>query len=501
MNALLEKLKRYVERFNEQDEECYKQLIPNAQALEWLSANIPLLDCPDQTIEEVYYYRWWTFRKHWMLTADGHLLSEFLPKVAWAGPHNTINCACCHHIREGRWLRDNDQWLKEYIRFWLSEKGDALSYSMWIASAIEDYCSLHDDAAFAAECLDALVLLYEKREARSMRPCGLLWSNDNRDGMEYSISGPGFRPTLNSYMYGDAMAISRMAILTGQGALGRRYAQKAQALQNKFEQLLWDEDFYRTLPCAVAENMEADVRPTVPNKHRVRELVGYIPWYFGLPSPGHEAVFAQLTDPQAFSAPWGLTTAEQRHPRFMFHHEHECLWNGPVWPFATSQTLTAAARVLREYPSSPQFTAADYFALLKQYAYAHRIQNADGTWKLWIDEDMNPYTGEWIARSELKADHWNAQRGGYERGKDYNHSTFADLILAGLLGIHMEKDGVLSAKPMIPESWPYFQVCNLHCAHANWTVRFDRDGSHYHKGVGLQIIREPLSGCAPSTSA
>jgi len=53
---------------------------------------IPLLDCPDKTIEKTYYYRWWTLRKHWKETPDGHILTEFLPSVGWAGPYNSINC-------------------------------------------------------------------------------------------------------------------------------------------------------------------------------------------------------------------------------------------------------------------------------------------------------------------------------------------------------------------------------------------------------------------------
>lgn len=487
--ALLEKLRQYTDRFQALDDESSTRLIPNDKAPEWLGENIPLLDCPDSLLEEIYYFRWWVFRKHWKETEAGHVLTEFLPDVPWAGPHNTINCACCHHIREGRWLLDRAGWLREYIRFWVFEKGSSLSYSMWLASAVEDYCALKGDWAFGQECLPGLISLYEKREAISLRPCGLFWSNDDRDGMEYSISGPGFRPTMNSYLYGDALAISRLAARSGQEEASRRYEEKAQRLRKRVERLLWDGDFFRTIPCTEAESRgDFSCRP-VKDARYVRELTGYIPWYFGLPTPGHEAAILQLQDSQGFAAPWGLTTAEQRHPRFMAPQAHECLWNGPVWPFATAQTLTAAARLLREYPAVPGFTAGDYYALLRQYAYAHRIRDASGGWKPWIDEDMDPYTGEWIARSELKADHWNPARGGYERGKDYNHSTFADLILDGLLGIRLGTDGVPTADPMIPEEWPYFCVANLHAGGAEWMVLFDRDGSHYRRGAGLQIIR------------
>ena len=61
---------------------------------------------------------------------------------------------------------------------------------------------------------------------------------------------------------------------------------------------------------------------------------------------GREVAWQQLTDPNGFAAPFGPTTAERRHPRFNERHNHECLWNGPSWPFATTQTLVALANLL-----------------------------------------------------------------------------------------------------------------------------------------------------------
>ena len=33
------------------------------------------------------------------------MITEFLRKVFWSGPHNTIVAPAGHHIMEGRWLR------------------------------------------------------------------------------------------------------------------------------------------------------------------------------------------------------------------------------------------------------------------------------------------------------------------------------------------------------------------------------------------------------------
>ena len=53
------------------------------------------------------------------------------------------------------------------------------------------------------------------------------------------------------------------------------------------------------------------------------------------------------------------------------------------------------------------------------------------------------FLGDWISRTILerwkkekndKGEEWPMNKGGKERGKDYNHSTFCDLIINGLIG-------------------------------------------------------------------
>src|SRR5512139_575704 len=75
----------YAERFNSMDEETVTNLVPNAKSGEWLVANVPLFECPDRGVEELYYFRWWTFRKHIVQTADGLVVTEFLTPVGHAG--------------------------------------------------------------------------------------------------------------------------------------------------------------------------------------------------------------------------------------------------------------------------------------------------------------------------------------------------------------------------------------------------------------------------------
>ena len=482
---LTEKLRAYVSAFNVADEELYPQAIPNEAAFAYLQQNAPLLDCPDEALETTYYFRLWTLRKHFKRTPFGHVLTEFLPPVGWAGPYNTINCAVGHHLREARWLADAPEKLWEYICFWLDGHG-AIGYSMWFASAVESYFRIHPNADRMREALPKLDLLYRQREETNLRPCGLFWSIDDRDGMEYSVGGSGLRPTLNSYMCGDAFAMARMAQAVGNDALARAYRERGEGLRERMNALLWDGDFYRTIPCEEDDPADFTVRPAVEGSRRVRELAGYLPWYFHLAPPEKDGALRQLFDPNGFAAPFGLTTAERRHPRFLFSNAHECLWNGYVWPFATAQTLTALANAIRDRGAASPVSNGEYYALLRQYALCHRLTEADGSVRCWIDEDLHPFTGRWYCRDELARKGYEQRAGIRERGKDYNHSTFCDLVLSGLLGIRFE-NGVPTARPIVPPEWDHFAVTGLTAE--NWTVLWDRDGARYGLGPGLRCFR------------
>ena len=219
-------LKEYVEKFNKNDNELYKQHVNNKKAYNFLLENIPIIEIPDKVIEENYYFRWWTFRKHIKSTPDGIVITEFLPKVHWSKKHNTINCPAAHHIYEGRWLRD-PKYISDYINFWLKNSGDGIrQYSFWIADATLAFNKIHRNDSLLFSQLRSLINNYNDWEkTRKENNKSLFWQWDEKDGMEYTISGrilnggveksavDAIRPTINSYMYGDARAISKIAHL------------------------------------------------------------------------------------------------------------------------------------------------------------------------------------------------------------------------------------------------------------------------------------------------
>ena len=492
------KMESYVETFNQNDYELYRQYIPNEQAKDWMRSCIPLFECPDQEVEEIYYFRWWTFRKHIKNTPDGFVITEFLPPVPWAGKHNTIGCAAAHHFREGRWLHDS-RYIEDYARFWLRRGGEVRTriqnnrgYSFWIADSLLAFAKVTGRFDLCVELLPDLIINYEAWEGGQRDANGLYWQRDDRDGMECSISGRlaprqlGYRATINSYMYGDALAIAEIADLAGDIGNAQRFRRRGEEIKRLTQQQLWDDEacFFKVLP-----------RTDQPKLCDVRELHGYTPWYFNLPDSDKSVAWEQLMDTKGFFAPFGPTTAEQRHRDFAVSYmRNGCQWNGPGWPFSTAVTLTGLANLLTDYPPTTM-TRKDYFKVLKIYTRSHRLKLDDGREVPWIDESLNPFSGDWLTRTAQKMALGTAAVGwsdgaasaekGQERGKDYNHSTYCDLIINGLLGLRPQGNDRLMVAPLIPDDWDYFCIDHIRYHDRKLAIVYDKTGQKYRRGKGL----------------
>src|SRR5436309_4696135 len=83
-----ERFRHYVEAFNRDEPSGQTGMISNDDAWTWMTADVPFFESSDRQIEEMYYFRWWTFRKHIRRTPEGFVVTEFLPDVPWAGAYN-----------------------------------------------------------------------------------------------------------------------------------------------------------------------------------------------------------------------------------------------------------------------------------------------------------------------------------------------------------------------------------------------------------------------------
>ncbi|MBN2139256.1 MAG: hypothetical protein JW720_15750 [Sedimentisphaerales bacterium] len=160
---------------------------------------------------------------------------------------------------------------------------------------------------------------------------------------------------------------------------------------------------------------------------------------------------------------------------------------------ATSITLTALANVLNNYRTDA-VTKVDYFNTLQIYTKSHRLKRDDGAVVPWIDENLNPFTGDWISRTRLKTwknGTWDPGKGGVERGKDYNHSTYCDLIITGLAGLRPRSDDVVEVNPLLPaDAWDWFCLDNILYHGRILTILWDRTGEKYGRGKGLQLFAD-----------
>lgn len=475
----------HVERFNTMEDENVTNFVSNAQSFDWLAANIPLFECPDHEVEEIYYFRWWSFRKHLKQTTNGFVVTEFLVPMKHAGAQNTISCAAGHHLAEGRWLCD-PRYLDEYTLFWL--RGDAgkpmrhfHNFSSWFAAATYERYLVTHDHAFIISLLDDLVADYRLWEQERRLANGLFWQHDVQDGMEESISGSrterNARPTINSYMFANARALATIARMAGRAELATEFDRKAAELKGLMQEHLWNADatFFQ-------------VRRADGQFAGVRETIGFIPWCFNLPDTdkGYEAAWAQFTDVEGFRAPFGLTTTERRHPEFRTHGCCKCEWDGAVWPFATSQTLDALANVLRASlapkggegrSEGERFDIAvsprDYFDAFLAYTRSHRF---DG--KPYIGEYLDETTGQWL-------------KGRQDRSRYCNHSTFADLLITGVIGLRPRGDDTVEVHPLLPSgAWNWFCLDGVKYHGRTVTIIWDRDGKRYGRGAGLSVFED-----------
>ena len=68
-----------------------------------------------------------------------------------------------------------------------------------------------------------------------------------------------------------------------------------------------------------------------------------------------------------------------------------------------------------------------------------------------------------------------------ERGKDYNHSTFCDLVISGLVGFIPNGAEGCVIDPLFPDNWDYLVLENLRYHGHDVDVRWQR-------GKGLTVV-------------
>ncbi len=480
--------RRYVVQFAADEREATGQ--QPADEWPWMVENIPLFDSSNKQFEEMYYFRWYAWQKHVVSTPRGYIITEWLPRPADPeGFFGALPDAAPFHLGEARWLRDR-RIATDYARMWAEPGAGLRKYSFPWAESVRQVTLATGDSKLATDLLPDLIANYQAWEASNLdRSVGLFWSIDTRDGMEKSISGDGYRPTLNSYMAGDMLAIAGLARIAGDSTVADDYSARANRLQRLIEAKLWNpkDRFYEVLSPAADSGIRREKKFKDPGTELqlsgVRELIGYIPWEFMNPAPGHDVAWKQLFDPDGFAGKYGPTTAERRNPRFRFASDDQCTWNGPSWPYATTETLLALANLLNGR-AQPFIGSRQYYQLFANYVLSQHLKLPGGRVIDWIDEDLDADTDEWIAKDILMARHRQVGRGNY-----YNHSGFADPLITGLIGLRPRADGRIVLHPLLPAcQWTYFALDGLPYHGHLIAIVYDETGKQYQHGRGFMLF-------------
>jgi hypothetical protein len=481
--------------------------------------NIPFLEIDDPEIQEVYYYRWKVFRSHIReIGPEGTTVLEFLDNVPWARqPFTDLNDSASFHILEGRWLRDPAV-IDSLIDHLYTGGGNDRHFSESIAAATESRTRVSGDPSPGLRHLTEMRAIYDQWDDHFDRERGLYWIEPLLDATEYTIasidaSGAGFtsdpspdqnhngftggfafRASINSYQYANALAIARFEALADHPQVAADYYRKAAELRTAVLQQLWNP----TLNHFVDRYQRSTAHVTAGEFIRGRELVGYVPWTYEL-APTDAAQSAPLAGAWThvlasaeFAGAHGLRTAEPSYPRYLTQYRYdaatgkpECQWNGPSWPFQTSQVLTGLANLLDDYSQSV-ISAADYLRLLRQYTRLHLVSGAEPD----IQEDYNADTGKPIV--------------GLARSHHYEHSTYVDLILNGLIGIRPRSDETLEIAPLISVEQPseggpirYFALQGISYHGHDVDIFYDRDGNRYAAGRGLSVFVDGVRRYGP----
>ncbi|KQM13378.1 MGH1-like glycoside hydrolase domain-containing protein [Novosphingobium sp. Leaf2] len=455
----------------------------------WYEARIPFFESADPQIDAVYYYRWGLFRAHQRdLGAQGYITTEFADDVDWQRhPYASLNDASGFHIAEGRWLNDR-RFTDDYINF-MYEGGNDRHFTDYMADSVWGRYLVDGDREAVLAHRKTMRHIYRLWDEKFDFDKGLYFVEPLLDATEYTVSsidasggkdgfrgGDAFRPSVNSYMFANARALSRIAEMAGDTVTAEEYAARADALRTRVLADLWNPDLGHFTDRHQLTN--AYVRYWQPIRNR--ELVGYLPWMFDLvPDEAKYAqAWAHLLNPASLAGKAGMRTVEKNYEYYMRQYRYlstarECQWNGPIWPYQTTQILIGMANLLDHYDARGSVTRSDWMRELRLYTQLH-FQGG----KLDLEEDYDPETGKPIV--------------GLARSHHYFHSGYVDLILTGLVGIRPRADDVLEVNPLLPaagdlQALAWFRAERVPYHGHQVSVTWDADGSHYGAGRGLTI--------------
>ncbi len=436
----------------------------------WFDANVPFFDCSDPWVRKMYDHRAYLLRKNTLDPKLGRMRWPTQSEGRWRSPWyaNVISYGAGHQVREARWLRD-PKYGQGHLRTWATnEKPDGVypshvtpngpaggQYTDWITSTAWDNSLVHPDRAFLASVVDALAANVRGWQKTCDPDGDGLLEVDSHwwTGMEYQPSffffsnyktskdfyGPASpvsieRVDLTAYNYGNAVAVARIYRMLGEPDRAKEFDDLASKIARAITAKMWrpEKRFFYSL--RASDDAVADVK----------EVIGVYPFYFGMVpwGKGYESAWASILDPNQFWTTWPVSSVSKECLAYSQQNwpgdgrASTCMWNGPTWPHADSLVMTAMARTLRA---------------TQEHGVSDSPLKKEHLWKLFLsftkaqyrDQDLGlTWTGEF----------YDGETARWKTGeRDYNHSTWLDILIPELIGLVPRDDDRIEVDPMLPD--------------------------------------------------
>ncbi len=482
---------------------------------DWFDQNLAYFDCSDPWVRKMYYHRAYNLRKNMMEPRVGALKWQTQAEGRWRSGWypNVISYGAGHQVREARWLRDPQYWQGHLTTWAENEKPDHVypshvrpsgpaggQYTDWITSTAWDGHLVHPDKDYLAGIVEKLAdNVRGWQEVYDPDGDGLLLVDSHWwTGMEYQPSFFYFsdfqtskdfyqpaeqvsleRVDLTSYNYGNAVAVAKIYRLLGQPEKAREFDALAETIAKAVAAKMWRPEGRFFYSLRAEDDAVADVK----------EIIGVYPFYVGMfpPGSGYEAAWASVLDPEQFWTPWPVASASKQCPAYSQQgwprnngQAMACMWNGPTWPHANSIVLTAMARTLRADRQTPG--AASPLTKEKLWELFHSFTKAQ-----YRDQDRTyPWTGEYYNGETAQ---WKTAE------RDYNHSTWLDVLIPEIVGLVPRDDDVLEVDPLAPEgALSHFLLDGQHYRGHDVTIVWDAPDGDDHYGDDRQGLDVYLDG-------
>ena len=473
--------------------------------LAWSHETIPSFVSADEALQRQYWHRATSvLRKNLFRVGEGRLTEWGISEGRWSSDWyaNMISYGAGHQIRESRWLRD-PQYVRGIISTWCANEkengifpshirpgsiGDG-QYTDWITSTVWDAHCVHPDlealkrwSGALKKNVDGWMSVYDKDNDGLLLVDSHWWT-----GMEWQPSFfyfNGFdaeqqdqqleRVDLTAYVYGNARNLALVLDAIGDADGAKRYNAIADSIRDATGETMWDD----------ATSYFYSVKPEGHEKAMVKEVIGVYPFYFSMFANGQERPFVDawksILDPSEFWTAWPVASVTKRCPAYsqneLFHGKKAtvCMWNGPTWPHANSIVLSAMAATLRDYPQSP-VSPRDFQDLLMSFTKAQ-----------FLDGDLAyPWTGEF----------YNGESSAWRTGeRDYNHSTYMDIVIADLAGLRPRSDDAIEVRPAIDASMPSFAIDGIRYHNHDVTIAWNPPNDEAEPPDGLRGYRVYIDG-------